>query len=260
MRDFYAPTGPLPLDQADGLRRLFGGAARRLIPLVANPHLPAGAPVLDRLAAVLAGLGRTVLVVDAAAASPRAPELARLDLAAGIEVLAPGVSYLPARGLPMEYVDTRGSAARFIEALAVAAPRADVVLLHGEPVELARLLQRRAARPLVLGSDHPESIKHAYAATKLLLTRTGLATFDLLLVAHSGSPRLAGIVHSLAGCAENFLGALLQHWALIEPDGVVDATEQAALADLLEAQLAVDDDEFHVASPAPLSARRAVPA
>jgi len=86
-----APQG-LPLDQADGLRRLFAGRGCRVLALAANPHVAFGGLVLDRVAAVLAALGREVLVVDAAASSPAAHELARLDLAACIEGVAPRVS------------------------------------------------------------------------------------------------------------------------------------------------------------------------
>ena len=163
MRDFYLPTRPGPLDQADGLRRLFAGRRRHVLPLVANPHVPFAGLALDRLAALLAAQGREVLVVDAGATSPPPHELARVDLAACVERVSPRVSYLPARGLPLSYIDTRGSADGFIDAVQLAAPHAEVLLLHAEGPELARVFRRRAARPVLLGADHPESIKHAYA-------------------------------------------------------------------------------------------------
>lgn len=220
MRDFYATSASAPLDQAEGLRQLFAGRAgraRQVIALAANPHVASNATVLDRVAATLSCLGRQVLVVDAALSAPAPNELARLDLAAGIEPMMPGVAYLPARGLPMQYVDTRGSAARFVEALFDAVPSADVVLVHAEAGDLARMLVRSAARPLLMAADHPESLKHAYASCKLLMQRTGLATFDLLLAASARSPRILSIVASLRGCADSFLGALMHDWALIDP-------------------------------------------
>ena len=234
-------TSPLPLDQADGLRRLFAGRGCRVLALAANPHLAFGGLVLDRVAAVLAALGREVLVVDAADSSPAAHELARLDLAACIERVAPRVAYLPARGLPLAHVDTRGSSAAFIDALQAAAPDAEVLLLHADAADLARLLKRRAVRPLLLGADHPESIKHAYASCKLLVQRCQVMSYDLLLAASPLSPRAADIAASLGSCAEGFLGAALRDWALIDPAGDPAEATDEALARLLGAQLEIDE-------------------
>jgi hypothetical protein len=260
MPDFYAPSRPAPLDQADGLRRLFAGRRLAVVPLVANPFIGFPGLVLDRLAAVLAGQGRQVLVVDAAAASPPPPELAQVDLAAGIETVAPGVSYLPAAGLPLAYVDTRGCAGGFIDALQRAAPQTEVLLLHAEAQDLTRVLKRRAARPVPLAPDHPEGIKHAYAGAKLLAGRCGLLTFDLLLAAHARSPRLASIRDSLGGCAESFLGAVLCYSGLVDPADPPDAPADAALQALLSAQLTLDD-EGRPAGPRPaLQAMAAMPA
>ncbi|HOL37354.1 MAG TPA: flagellar biosynthesis protein [Rubrivivax sp.] len=254
MRDFYAGTSPVPLDQADGLRRLFAARRGHLIALAANPHVAFGGVVLDRLAQALAAGGREVLVVDAGAGAPAPHELSRLDLAAGIERVARRVSYLPARGLPMAHVDTRGSAAGFLDALHDAAPEADVLLVHADAAELARMLTRRAARPLLLGADHPESVKHAYASAKLLARRTGLATFDLLLVAAAQSPRIARIAASLAGCLDGFLQALLCRWAHLDPADDT-ACEHTALAALLDAQLALGGT-----APAPVAGTAVPPA
>ena len=237
MRDFHDPAPHRPQDQADGLRRLFAGRGGHLLALAANPFAAFGGVVLDRVAAVLAAAGHPVLVVDAAASSPPPHELARLDLAAAIERVAPGVSYLAARGLPLKYVDTRGSAGGFVDALQQAAPEAEVVLLHADALDLARLLKRRAVRPLLLGADHPESIKHAYASCKLLVQRCGLMSYDLLLAASPLSPRAAGIAASLGSCADSFMGAVLRDWALIDPAGDADDTPDEDLARLLGAQL-----------------------
>jgi flagellar biosynthesis protein FlhG len=245
MSAFEPSSRPMPLDQADGLRRLFGGRRRAVLPLVANPHVAFGGVVLDRLAQALAALGQPVLVVDAATGSPPPAELAAVDLALCIETLAPRVAYLAAGGLAAAYVDTRGCADGLIDAAQRAHPAADVVIVHADAADLVRIFKRRAARALLLGADHPESIKHAYAGAKLLATRCGLLTFDLLLAAAPGSPRAAAIVQSLAGCAETFLGALLVHHALIDPAAEPGPPGEPRIGDdlarLLAAQLALDD-------------------
>lgn len=254
MRDFYASSSAMPLDQAHGLRQLFAGTRQRVLPLAANPHVAFAGVVLDQVTAVLAARGHRVLVVDAADRSPAPPEMALLDLAAGIEPLSPRVSYLAARGLPRAHVDTRGSGAGFLDALAQAAPQADAVLLHANAGDLARMFMRRAARPLLMGADHPESIKHAYAACKLLAQRCGLMTFDLLLAAEPTSRRVPGIASSLASCADGFLGAVLHDWAVIDPAATLDAAPDLALGRLLAAQMALADE------PPPARAASAAPA
>jgi hypothetical protein len=272
MRNFYASSAPAPLDQADGLRRLFAGRRCQVLALVANPHVPFGGLVLDRLASVMASQGRQVLVVDAASTSPQPHELAGVDLSACIEAVAPGVRYLPAKGMPLQYVDARGRSGAFIDAVQQAAhqstpaggPTTDVVLLHADAADLVRLLPRLTSRlipssvpssfpssvpsfslnsgmsgdahaehtirPMLLGADHPESVKHAYANTKLLAQRCGLLSFDLILVAAASSPRADSISHSLADCVEKFLDGEVRSTVLIDPAVTTAATPAARRA------------------------------
>jgi flagellar biosynthesis protein FlhG len=245
MPDFYAPAGAAPQDQADGLRRLFAGRRTQLLPLVANPHVVFSGLVLDRIAAGLAAWGRRVLVVDAGATSPPPHELSQVDLSACMEMIGPRTLYLPARGLPMQYVDTRGCASRFIDILQSIAPQVDVILLHAEAQDLARVLKRRAERPILLAADQPDSLKHAYASCKLLVQRCGLMTYDLLLTASADSPRCHTIVSSLSGCADQFLQAVVQHHALVDP--AFDPAEPLddALTALLHAQLSPQEVPGH---------------
>jgi flagellar biosynthesis protein FlhG len=267
--DKRAPRAPAtaqaPLDQADGLRRLFAGRRRSVIPLAANPHGASSARMLDSLAAQLAAQGRHVLVVDAASTSPLPHELHSVDLSACVLHVATRVSYLAARSLPMEYVDTRGSSGAFIDAAQAAAPQADVLLLHADGVDLARLLKRRAVRPVLLAADHPESIKHAYANAKLLVRRCELMTFDLLLSAAQRSPRAEGITQSLAGCLDTFLGAVLRHAALLDLEAPSDARGRSELGQLLTAQLALyeaappDNDRWAPPVPSPAARAAAAP-
>lgn len=258
MRDFYAPSEPMPLDQADGLRRLFAGARpRRFIPLAANPYVPFAGVVIERLTHALAEAGHHTLVVDAADSAPAPGELARLDLASVTEPMGRSVTYLAARGLPLAYVDTRGSASALLDAVADAAPQADVVLMHASPSDLARLFQRRSARPVVIGADHPESIKHAYAAVKLMSQRCMLMTFDLLLAAAPDGRRVPHIVDSVGGCADSFLGCLLHDWAAIDPATDLHAPPDAALQRLVAAQVALEPELMAAAMARPGAAAAA---
>ena len=214
-----------PHDQAAGLRQLFAGRRTRFVPVVSNPHVPFSGVMLERLATACNELGASALVVDAGDLSPPPREIAALDLAEAIEHLSPQVAYLAARGLPLSYVDARGSTAAFLQALGDAAPQAGVVLVHAGATELARLFARRSVRCLLLASDHPDSVTHAYASLKLLAGRAGLMAYDLLLAADSRSPRAARIAHHVARCADDFIGAVLHDSLLVDP--AVAATQPA---------------------------------
>jgi hypothetical protein len=246
--NFYSASRPAPLDQADGLRRLFAGHGARggqLLSLVANPHLPFGGLAVDRVVQALTTQGHHVLIVDAASGSPPPHELAQVDLAACIERIAPQVHYLSARGLAMSYVDTRGSSSAFVHAVQdaalQAAPKVDVLLLHADAPELTRLLKSHPAasqlRPMLLGSDDAESIKHAYASAKLLAKRNELMSYDLLLVSAPHASRLNSIATSLGDCLENFLGAVLCHTAVVDPASDFASIVDTDLLRLMKAQL-----------------------
>lgn len=254
MNDFYLGRRPALLDQADGLRRLFAGAGARFVPLAANPHAAFGGVAVERLTAALALLGHHTLIVDAADTSPAAPEAAALELGACIETLAPQVSYLPARGLPLRYVNTRGSSARLLDELAAVAPQAEVVLVHAGAADLARLFTQRTARPLLLAADHPDSVKHAYASLKLLVHRCGWMSCDLMLLGSPESARVPQIATSLAGCADAFLGAAVTRWAAIDPAGHASEAPSADLCRIAAAQMRVEDDPH----PAAWSAKQPV--
>ncbi len=215
---------PLSGDQAAGLRRLFAGRQRQFIPLVANPYVGFSSIVLERLTTALAQARIPVLLVDAAETSPQAPDVALLDLAAGIEQLDPHTAYLAGRGLPRAHVDTRGAATGLLGALANAAPQARVIIVHGEAADLVRVFQRVQARPMLIATDRVDAVKHAYAAAKIFAQRAQLLTFDLIMCAPQGSRRARAIARSLADCAEHYLGALLADWAQIDPaSDVADA-------------------------------------
>ncbi len=223
-------------DQADGLRQMFASACTRFVPIVSNPHIAFGGVMLERLCTAFAERGAKVLVVDAAERAGAAGEMAMVDLAQCVDRLSPQVAYLAARGLPIRFVDARGSTHSFLERAAEAAPGCDVVLVHADAKELCRMFAhggRQAALtaldaidtpcPIVLADDRPESVTHAYASMKLLAQRAGLVVCDLLLGAAPRSPRAERIAAKLAGCADNFFGGVLRDWARIDP--AVDAID-----------------------------------
>lgn len=224
----------LPLDQADGLRRLFSGQRTRFVAVVANPEMAFSGLVLERLARTCSAAGRRTLVVDAGAAAPSPHELVALDLAAGIDTLAPGLDYLAARGLPMRYLNPRGSCAGFLNALGDAAPQAEVIIVHAEASELGRLFTGRAVRPLLLAADHPATVTAAYAGLKLLAQRHSLMAFGLLLAAAPHEPRVPRIAEQLALTADRFVGAALHDWACIDP---TDSDVPRGLARLVHSML-----------------------
>lgn len=216
-----------PLDQADGLRRLFAHARACVVPVVSNPNVAFGGVMLERLCTAFAEHGRHTLVVDAAERANAHAEMALLDLAECVEPLSAQVSYLAARGLPLRFVDAAGSTNGFLQALMQAAPQCDVVLVHASASELCRLFARspdlQRVRPLLLADDRPASVTHAYAAMKVLTQRAGFIVHDLLLGAAPQSPRSERIAMQIATCADDFLGAVLRDWVRIDP--ACDATE-----------------------------------
>lgn len=208
---------PAPLDQADGLRRMFAHARVRFVPVASNPHVAFGGVLLERMCAAFAEHGKHTLVVDAGERSPAHAEMATMELSECVETMSEHVSYLAARGLPIKFVDTHGSTASFLQAAADAAPFADVIVIHASATELCRMFARSEARPLLLADDRPSSVTHAYAAMKLMTQRAGLVVHDLLLSAAQNSPRTERIAMQIATCADDFLGAVLRDWVHIDP-------------------------------------------
>jgi hypothetical protein len=101
-----------------------------------------GGVMLERLCSGFAEQGCHTLVIDAGENAPEPHEMAQVDLAESIETLSHEVSYLAAHGLPLRYVDAQGSTAGFLDAVARAAPGADVVLVHASATDLCRLFMR----------------------------------------------------------------------------------------------------------------------
>ena len=235
-----------PMDQADGLRKLFTGHTLRCIPVVSNPAIAFGGALLERLCTSYAEMGLHTLVIDAGERARAPRELAGFDLAEGIEPLSPRTSYLAARGLPLRFVDANGSTASFLDAIVEAAPQTDVLLVHAAASDLARLFGRRvqeqqahALRPIVLCDTQAEAVTQAYASMKLLAQRAHLRAFDLLLSAVPDAARTSYIADSISRCADSFLGAALHDCVAVDPAECATDAPSAALCTLAREQLAV---------------------
>lgn len=235
---------PAPNDQAHGLRRLFAQGGVRLVPLVSNPHVAFSGALLERLCSAFADEGAATLLVDACERAPAPDELAVMGLADCIERLSPELSYLAARTLPLRHVDAKGSTAPFLQAVVDAAPRADVIVVHAGASDLSRMFARQTiaadVRPLLLAGDHPTSVTHAYASMKLLALRARMMVFGLVLGAAPASPRAPRIAARLASCADDFLGAVLEDWAVVDPACRPTDPLPPALARLARAALRAD--------------------
>lgn len=216
-------TPHMPIDQAHGLRRLFAASKVRFVPVVSNPRVGNAGILLEGLCAAFSELGLQTLVVDAGEQSPAPSELAQVDLSNCIERLSSRVSYLAARGLPMRHINSNGSAASFLEAVADAAPQADVILLHAPAAELARVVALREVRPLLLADSDPRSVTEAYAGMKWLTQRAGLMVYSLLMACHPQLRVATRIAQQLSSCADGFLGAVLRDWACLDPKSSANA-------------------------------------
>lgn len=237
MRDFYAPSAPAPLDQADGLRRLFAGSRQCLVPVVANAHIDCTGVLLERLIGAFTDLGARALVVDAADSAPAAAELIDIDLRACIERLGSSTGYLAAREAPRRHVDARGSCESWLWSVEAAAPWADVVVVHAEARDLVRLLGQREVHPVLLASMAPASLTDAYATMKLLSQRCGLMSFDLLVGMRDAPRRGRRLGERLASTADTFLGTVLRDMAVLDTGVPLDTASPPDLARLAAGQL-----------------------
>jgi hypothetical protein len=76
---------------------------------------------------------------------------------------------------------------------------------------------RARGAPAAAGRRPPESLKHAYAAMKLLAQRCGADELRPAAGRAAERRRVPAIAQRLASCADSFLGAALHGWAAIDP-------------------------------------------
>lgn len=235
------PQAWLSQDQAFGLRQMFGAQRMlRFVPVAANPQLTCSGIVLERVCSAIADAGLRTLVVDAGERAGAPRELAEFDLREGIEALSPQVSYLSARGLPVRHVDACGSSAGFLTALAQASSAFDVVLVHADAADLARMFSQAVRRdgayrlrPLILTDLEPPALTQAYAAIKVLAARAGLRAHDLIVCSSQRSRETAAIAARLAQCADSFLSAVQHQWLALDPAQSAATSPDARLCELV---------------------------
>jgi flagellar biosynthesis protein FlhG len=254
----------VPVDQADGLRRLFSGRTMQFVPVISNPHIAFGGVLIERLCSVLDDLGLNTLLVDASERGGAPKELARFDLGDAIEPLSERVSYLAASGLPVRWVDSRGSTRGFLDAVAEAVPHCEVVLVLGTALEMARLFGRGdeglpAPRPLVLCEDRPDAMTHAYTALKILAQRVGWRAYDLLLCAPPHSQQARTVADRLGHCVDTFLGGVQHAWVQVDPAEPPTAAPSAHLT-LLVRQLLAAASTYMLSDSGYAGLRSALPA
>jgi flagellar biosynthesis protein FlhG len=251
-----------PVDQAAGLRRLFASRTLRFIPVVSNPFISHGGVLIERLCSTLDDLGLTTLVVDASERGGAPRELTRFDLAEGIEPLSGRINYLAARGLPVRWVDERGSTRAFLDAVADAAPEHQVVLVHAGALELARLFGRgdeglTRPRPVLLCDEQPQAMTHAYGALKIMAQRCEWLSHDLLVSAAPGSTQARAVAERLGHCVDLFLGGVQRSWVQVDPAEPAGASPTQELAELVNslygaaARCSATDSQFAVLARAP---------
>lgn len=216
------PLIPQTADQAAGLRRLFASRTVRFVPVISNPFIAFGGVLIERLCSVLEDLQLNTLLVDASERGGPPKELTGFDVSEGIEPLSHRVSYMAARGLPVRFVDSRGSTRSFLDAVAEAAPDTQVVLVHGSAIEMARLFGRgddglSRPCPVLLCDDRPEAMTHAYAALKILAQRADWLAHELLLCAPPHSQHARVVADRLSHCADLFLGGVQRACVCVDP-------------------------------------------
>ena len=97
----------------------------------------------------------------------------------------------------------------------------------------------QAPSPLLLASNRPDSLTHAYTSMKQLSQRLGVLAYDLVIAGDLAPRRAQRIAARLTECADHFLGAALRHVAVLDPAASPQAPLAADLVKLALGQAAV---------------------
>lgn len=207
------------VDQAAGLRRLFGARSMRLLPIVADDRPTGTAAFAVSLAAALTRQGHRPLVVDAHRQGVifrfglEAPQELR-DLMAGrcsfaqaLRCTGDGVSVLAAQIGLSGLADDPVAGEAVFSALASLKGAYDVTLLHAPADILGPLLQTLDVETALLCGPDECDLTDTYARLKSMVNDSHLSQFRAVFHGVSSHADVAGRHRRLADAASRFLGA-----------------------------------------------------
>lgn len=200
------------LDQASGLRRLFGGAGRLPVPVLAL-----GCGLADRsrhsaalaMAEALVRAGWNPLILDLLGPPDRSesdPSSSRLPRIRGPEaatILAGGNDLHEVADSPW----TRRSSGF------------DVLLAVADPLHLARVAAGTIDRMAMLAGADPVSLARAYAQIKVAALDHGVSEFVVAFPAGGCRDSTLAAHERLARAASRFVGARVAFGGFVAPDG-----------------------------------------
>ena len=228
-------------DQAEGLRRLLGRDALRVVAVVSGKAHVGQTSVVANLASALAGQGKSVLVIDEGIGADRCAArfglAPRIELAQVLKGQAPlaqallpyndAIQVLPAREglrrLPHLTPDAHDQLARELQALPW---KPDIALIDMAADRTQQTLPAAAAADAVLvllGPGHT-AITQAYSLIKQLAQAFGQQPFHLLATKTKDDDEAAAIYNNMAAVASHYLQAQLQ---TLRPIPLDDAIKRA---------------------------------
>lgn len=226
----------MPVDQAEGLRRLFAADVAHMVALLGED----GQDISAALAVALAGQGKKVLLLDEQLLAGDTHPLDRLPVSYDIgavlsgekslqEIVRPvaGVTLLPA-GLTRSLHGIDQARVRLLAAFHALAGMFDIVLIHASVAHQRRGIGFALAAPEVIAlcAGTSDGIKLAYAHIKAMDRVKGRRHFRLIF---------RDVDASLAKkLFRNLAAVCRQHLGFMPDDAGVLPADQAAAADALE--------------------------
>lgn len=221
------------LDQASGLRSLFGKRGLRLLAVADGPCKPGASAFVLNLAAALARIGLNPVIIDGQRDGvsgmlglPRRHELSDLleadrSFASVATRTAEGFSVLPAeRGLARIAADPDAAEATF-SALAALSDGFDIALVSAPDATIGALIRRSGAETALLCGPGDKDLTATYARMKTLVRKQGLSRFRVVF-GGSSLPAAVAVRHQrLAAVADRYLAAAVEYGGAFDDDDSV---------------------------------------
>lgn len=230
-------------DQAEGLRRLLGRDAMRVVTVISGKPRAGQTSIVANLACALAGQGKSVLIIDegigAGSCAARLGLAPRLELAQVLtgqaslaQILTPyheAIRILPAReglrrltGLTPERHD------QLARAMQTLAWKPDITLIDLAADRTHPTLPAASAADAVLVVLAPghAAITQAYALIKQLAQAFGQRQFHLLATKTKDDAEAAAVYNNMAEAATRYLHARLHSLAPIPLDDAVKRADK----------------------------------